>query len=389
MLAAVLLVSVLTGDGPEAVLEDPLVTPTRAPTAGPSPTPASPAPSPEPGVGQPTAPPAVEGHAVLTDGRRIVLARADGTPVRTLHEVGPEAEVEILSVAARPGSTPDDLSVVLLQRGEAGPGENGAGGAGFDLEYVTLTGGGEPVWHGMDDPYDVSDGAAPASDPRPVWSPDGRHLAWVEQIAGREDGGPVLRTIGWDDGPGTGRPADDNASFELAELPLDGAGLEDWVWTTIDGQKAAGYLYLTSRTPEAWRVDIERQGDGALARPAAGGVELLTAEGGALVDIADGFDASRMVALGGAETPGPVYRLAARGAGEGVVALRLTAEDDGQEEVLPVPEELSRTSDPGSVWMTALADRVVLGAGGRAWLVTRSGDLAALPGTVWSAALLG
>jgi hypothetical protein len=97
-----------------------------------------------------------------------------------------------------------------------------------------------------------------ASPPAFGWTPDARSLVWTETTG--ED--LVLRTVGWEDGPGTGRPADDNASFVL-DLPAD-AHLDGFE-VTEDGR---WILLLRDGTGGLHEVAMERQADGALAIPA-------------------------------------------------------------------------------------------------------------------------
>jgi hypothetical protein len=98
-----------------------------------------------------------------------------------------------------------------------------------------------------------------ASPPAFGWTPDAHSIVWTE-TTGEE---LVLRTVGWDDGPGTGHPADDNASF-LLDLPAD-AHLDGFE-VTDDGR---WILLLRDGTGGLHEVPMERQADGALAIPAA------------------------------------------------------------------------------------------------------------------------
>jgi hypothetical protein len=98
-----------------------------------------------------------------------------------------------------------------------------------------------------------------ASPPAFGWTPDARSLVWTETTG--ED--LVLRTVGWDDGPGTDDPADDNASFVL-DLPADAH--VDGFEVTEDG---SWILLLRDGVGGLHEVPMERQADGALAIPAA------------------------------------------------------------------------------------------------------------------------
>ena len=97
-----------------------------------------------------------------------------------------------------------------------------------------------------------------ASPPTFAFTPDGRSLVWTEPIGA----GVVLRSVGWDDGPGTGNPADDNASFELdapADVHVDGfEPIDDTTWILLLRNGAGS---------DPIELEVERQADGALALP--------------------------------------------------------------------------------------------------------------------------
>ena len=163
-------------------------------------------------------------------------------------------------VAVRPGSTPDDLTVLVRARDYD------------DVEHVRWAAfvDAEPVGEGhpFDEDHAVETGAADgASLSGPVWSPDGDSLAYLETVGGAV----TLHTHGWDDGPGTGDTATDNAAFELVELGGSGwAELDAWV-PTGDG---ATELWLRSDLTDGYlAVRLERQADGAWARPGGGTAE--------------------------------------------------------------------------------------------------------------------
>ncbi len=197
----------------------------------------------EPGVLEP---------AVAVHGAELLLVTPDGA--RTLVELPQEGHSTFLSVAVRPGSTPEDLTVVTVTTAE-----------GFeDVRWTRMVDGEVVVaYEAFEGPYApaaASDEGAWVSPP--VWSPDGRSVAWLDQSAD----GTALRTVGWSDGPGTGDPADDNASFDLTgELP-NGAQLDDWV--QVDETTS----WLRATTPdssEGWyAIELQRQADGALSREA-------------------------------------------------------------------------------------------------------------------------
>ena len=160
-------------------------------------------------------------------------------------------------VAVRPGSTPDDLTVLVRAHDH----DDAA-----HLRWARFVDG-EPV--GDDEPFGsdravdgvLTDGASLSG---PVWSPDGDSLAYLETVGGTV----TLHTRGWDDGPGTGDTATDNAAFEFFELGgSDWAQLDAWV-ATDDG---ATELWLRSDQTDGYlAVRLERQADGAWARPGGG-----------------------------------------------------------------------------------------------------------------------
>jgi hypothetical protein len=187
-----------------------------------------------------------------------VLHAADGAAGEVLYpdaSVSPEAAVSVTDRRVRPGATGVDLTAVLLLATEGGPEYVALRLVDGEVEVTPFPG---HLGIGTDADY----GALQA----PVWSPDGRHLAWTERSA--SDGSVTLRTIGWDDGPGTGRPVDDNASFEL-DTGGEDLVVADWSWEATDEDgTATGQLLLRPRDGASVRpfgLPVERQGDGALA----------------------------------------------------------------------------------------------------------------------------
>ena len=158
-----------------------------------------------------------------------------------------------------------------------------AGTTGCGVAWTNGTGGGDVAG-------DMGDAGACATDV--VFSPDGRHLAWLLP----PEGIPwTVQTVDWNaEGPG-----DDDAGFGLdfADRNPGQINLEDWVWTTDDGVTARGYLTFTATEPprrerSRYTVAIERQADGALAilGPAqpvadAGGWQTIAADGAYLLQV--------------------------------------------------------------------------------------------------------
>lgn len=146
----------------------------------------------------------------------------------------------------------------LLSRPDVPEGE-------VDATVVTIRGEVPRLWHlrvreGQDGALlPFPDHLQPQSELEAVisvsWTPDAGSLLWTEPRAD----GVTLRTVGWADGPGTGRTADDHASFPLdlpADATIDGSVVEaDGTWTVslLDGIGTWHELTLV------------RQADGALA----------------------------------------------------------------------------------------------------------------------------
>lgn len=312
-------------------------------------------------------------HLVVTDGTTITLVDAAGEPVRELVTLAAEGESTVVSLEVRPGSTAEDLTVVFAAEGEGM----------VDLRYVRVTGGEVSGWEYFEGSSAVSADAVADGALTPQFSPDGRHLAWLEMPRGEPQQPARLRTIGWsDDSPGTGSPSDDNATFDLepvaVEHPLT---LEDWIWDEV-GEDGTARGELRAVGPAGlYHITIERQGDGALAMPSSGGVRLGGGGDGAVIDIDNAYTGSEAHPV---PSPGPEYQLLARGDGsgdaEGIAYTLLRQPPGGPTVEWPLPD-LGPTADPWGTWMNAHPDAVVLGFAGDAWLVTEDGATS-LPGTI-------
>jgi hypothetical protein len=253
------------------------------------------------------------------------------------------------SVAVRPGSTVDALDAVW------------AGGC----EVGRLTRDRQRV--------DVSPLVTPAAGAcatGPRFSPDGGHLAWIEEV----DGAFRLATVGWDD---TGEVPVRNAVFELS---LEGADVEppvdfrviDWTWRAVEGGSATGYLALGATDPLGDRLaltlQIERQADGALAFPAGAEPERL--ESGELPVAALTADGCREVE----EAPcpdGATYLLVVDEAG----TVGLERQDEG-EQIWTTTLNPLRGADlaAGPVWLELVGRTVLIGDGDRVWATSFTGD---------------
>ena len=162
------------------------------------------------------APGAVEpGPLLVATDRLLRVLDADGATLRTF-ELPEEGESTIIGLSVRPGSTVDEVTAAVLTTAEGM----------YDLRVLRSEGDGLVLQVVDEPPYRPGqDAGAGLVVSGPVWAPDGTSLAWLEQ----DETGTRLRTIGWDDGPGTGLAATDNATFALAGAPPERLDLVDWV----------------------------------------------------------------------------------------------------------------------------------------------------------------
>jgi hypothetical protein len=174
---------------------------------------------------------------------------------RTLYTLPTEGESTFISARVRPGSTMDDLTVVALVRAEGMLDLREYGWDGSELTWDYLP---DHLQPGVGDTPDAG-----AQAHGPVWSPEGDKLAWFEFGTGAA---PTLRVIGWtDDGPGTGEPATDNASFTIdtrGNVPLIPV---EWV-ATPGGPSATEIRATGLDSNEGWyALPVDVQADGAVA----------------------------------------------------------------------------------------------------------------------------
>ncbi|TVP73526.1 MAG: hypothetical protein EA340_02240 [Nitriliruptor sp.] len=194
------------------------------------------------------APGAVEpGPLLVATDRLLRVLDADGT-TRHAYELPEEGESTVTGLSVRPGSTVAEVTAAVLTTAEGM----------YDLRVLRSEGDGLTLQVVDEPPYRPGqDAGAGLVVSGPVWAPDGTSLAWLEQ----DETGTRLRTIGWDDGPGTGLPATDHATFDLAGAPPERLDLTDWVAV----EPGRTLVRATSRTAgDRWfELAVTRAADGA------------------------------------------------------------------------------------------------------------------------------
>lgn len=183
---------------------------------------------------------------VTIDGRELTVINGDGEVVftETLAKDADDAFQNVFhTIAIRPGATATDLdAIVATTRGEVAR-----------LHHLRVRNGTEVALEEVPQhlqPQDVMESSIVLG-----WTPDADSVLWTEPTSDR----PALRTFGWDDGPGTGRQADDNATFAL-DLPMD-----VFVDGFTIGDDGSWTLRLTDGLGTTHELPMERQADGALA----------------------------------------------------------------------------------------------------------------------------
>ncbi|MBW3561182.1 MAG: hypothetical protein KY437_01660 [Actinobacteria bacterium] len=323
------------------------------PATAPPTEPATPTGSPATGGETPLA-----GRSFATDGTGLYELAPDGTVGERIWRFPREGGSGIVAFDIRPAVESQDPRTIILAMLTEAEGT-------YDLRWATIrypdAGGPSVDVEVFPDPYNVINHQVGGSVPAPVWSPDGSHLAFVED---GDEGEPGLRVIGWSqDGPGTDRTADDNASYGYPIFPRGvDARLQEWVWDTQGpGAERSGRILATAVGGGGHALEVQRQGDGAV--PYIRTVDIPA--DGALFDVAEPL-------------AGELFQLTAQGSGESVIDLTLTRTSPDGDEELPLPAELDelRSSDPSGIWMNAAAGGVLVGDRDRVWLVTmdRAGE---------------
>jgi hypothetical protein len=176
------------------------------------------------------------------DEDRLTVTGTDGS-VKGTWERPNERLDSFTDVIVRPGATATELdAIVVVLRGEV-----------YRLYHLEVSEGSDGAFTELPDylqPQDVMESTIDV-----VWTPDVDSVLWTEPTPD----GVTLRSFGWQDGPGTGRTADDNATFALdlpADVRIDGFTAQtDTRWT----------VKLVDGLGETHELAMERQGDGAIA----------------------------------------------------------------------------------------------------------------------------
>lgn len=303
---------------------------------------------------------------VTTDGSGS-LFRVDPTTGRVLDELPPyEGFLDggaVREVAVRPVLHNGGLTVATVVEREGT----------FDIEVTVFDAEGQRV-----DRVPLGIGT-PASELPPdlVWSADGRYLLWAGDSVSTGQGaaGPALWAYDWVERPmgpegAFGEPFPVGAPGAPAAL-FDGTGtvdLREWVGTTEDATVVA-----TTTEDGAFRLRLAGSPSdcgGATPCPPTFDVqaEPLRFPGLAAVDLGT-LSSGINLALGVPE--------ASTGGDAESATLALVAEpteDDAQR--LELPELTAGTAAPPDGWLAAAGDRVAVGFGGQAHLLTLTGERA-------------
>lgn len=211
----------------------------------------SPAPPAAPADGGDAAPsvadePVALPYTVVIDGSELVLVAADGQ--RTLVALVPD-EVELVHASVRPGDR-EPVTVLALTREEDR----------YELRYADVRGGEVTDLYWFPYRLQVSERTVDVVDvpTLPVWSPDGDTLAWLEW----DDDGTRLRTVGWLTHDTGTNPSEDQAAYDLDEVPV-GTQLATW---EVDDDGVAVLTACRSGT-EKWRIRLEEDGPIAALGP--------------------------------------------------------------------------------------------------------------------------
>lgn len=189
-----------------------------------------------------------DGFTVEPEGQELALVGNDH--IEVLYTLDPEGGSVFRAAAVRPGSTRDDMTVVVVTSAEGM----------YDLRWLEVRDGEVGDLELFPSAHRMASNIASRQDlvPTVVWSPDGNSIAWIEP---GEDAA-LLRTVGWSYGPGTGRTADDNAGFGIEGAP---AVLQAHSWDVAHSDGSQTILTADSADGGTFELRLERQTDGGWA----------------------------------------------------------------------------------------------------------------------------
>lgn len=287
---------------PDVVVDDPAP---RSPSPAPSGTPPTPAPTPADtpvptpsgrsgATAEPTLAPLPPAVVIDAEAGVLEVIDVDGSVAHRLLTWVGGAEFGPVGVSVRPGSTVDDLTVIVLEAGEGVA----------RLQVAEVRAGEVVATRPLADAYQPTgggDGLDGGSLSVPVWSTDGGAIGWVEESLPRTGGDPdddrfLLRTLLWGDTAGAGDDRNDDASFGLPfGDDVTDAVLDEFELPAGVGRGTLRFRVAGADSPDVVALPVERQGDGALALPPG---EPVTVGDGPLLDLATTPDGAFRLAVG-------------------------------------------------------------------------------------------
>ncbi len=171
----------------------------------------------------------------VIDGSDLVLTSATGD--RTV--VATVDDAELLHAEVRPG-VDDPVTILALTRADDR----------YELRYLSVYEDQVTDLYWFPARLQVSPDTVHVSDvpTLPVWAPDGSELAWLEW----DDAGTRLRTVGWFDHDLGTNPSDDQATYEVDDLPV-GTQLATW---EVD-EDGTPVLVTRGEGDDRWRIRLE------------------------------------------------------------------------------------------------------------------------------------
>ena len=188
--------------------------------------------------------------SVAFDERTLSVIGPDGVANSFEWELDRARGETITDVAVRPGASARELdAIVTVLRGELP-----------HLYQLTVRNGTDAAF--VEVPARLQPQRELEAVITPRFTPDGRSVLWTEPTGA----GVSLRSIGWDAGAGTGRTADDNATFTL-DLPADIAitGFRLAGDDTAGATATAWTVLFTDGIGATHELPMARQSDGALS----------------------------------------------------------------------------------------------------------------------------